>query len=409
VSTSLDPPRDANRTVVVAGFLGWTLDAFDFFLVVMTLTAIAKEFHRSDAAVAFSITLTLAFRPVGALVFGLLADRYGRRLPLMLDLVFYSGIEVLSGFAPSYSTFLALRALFGIGMGGEWGVGASLVMEHVPPRRRGLYSGLLQQGYAAGYLLAALAYAAVFPRWGWRPLFVVGGAPALLALYVRAHVPESAVWVRSRHPSWRDIGRALAGQWRLFLYLTLLMAMMNLVSHGTQDLYPTFLERHWGLAPAQRAALTAWSMVGALTGGVLCGLWSDRLGRRRMIAVALGCAVLVIPLWAFAPAVPLLVLGVFAMQFMVQGAWGVIPAHITELSPDGVRGFLPGFAYQCGVLLAGSIATLEALLAARVSYAWAMALVAGTVCALCAVVAAAGPERRGLAYGLPPPGRAPTG
>ncbi|PYO62497.1 MAG: MFS transporter [Gemmatimonadetes bacterium] len=395
-------PRDDHRAAVFAGFLGWTLDAFDFFLVVMTLTAIAQEFHQSDAAIAFSITLTLAFRPVGAFVFGLLADRYGRRLPLMLDLVFYSTVEVLSGLAPNYTTFLVLRALFGIGMGGEWGVGASLVMEKVPPRLRGAFSGLLQQGYAAGYLLAALCYYAVFPHWGWRPLFFLGGLPALLALYVRARVKESEVWARTRHENWGQLGRAIASHWRLFLYLTLFMAMMNFVSHGTQDLYPTFLQRDWGFTPAQRAALTALSMVGALTGGVICGLWSDRIGRRRTIVAALVCAVLLIPLWAFAPSVPLLVCGAFAMQFMVQGAWGVIPAHITELAPDGVRGFLPGFAYQCGVLIAGSVATIEALLAARVTYAWAMAVTAVTVFTLCAIVAALGRERRGIVYGASP-------
>src|SRR6266540_3854656 len=215
------------RATVVAGFLGWTLDAFDFFLVVMTLTAIAHEFGTSDAAIAFSITLTLAFRPVGAFIFGLLADRYGRKLPLMADLVFYSVIEVLSGLAPNYTTFLVLRALFGIGMGGEWGVGASLVMEKVPPRLRGVVSGLLQQGYAAGYLLAALCYFFVFPRWGWRPLFFIGGLPALLALYVRSQVSESEAWQRSRAGSWRDLGRMLAANWKTFLYITLLMALMN--------------------------------------------------------------------------------------------------------------------------------------------------------------------------------------
>jgi len=392
--TSSDHGRAA-----AAGFLGWTLDAFDFFLVVMSLTAIAHEFQRTDAEVALSITLTLAFRPVGAFVFGLLADRYGRRLPLMLDLVFYSVVEVLSGLAPSFTWFLVLRALFGIGMGGEWGVGASLVMEKVPPRLRGVFSGLLQQGYAAGYLLAALCYLFVFPRWGWRPMFFIGGLPALLALYVRFQVKESAVWEKTRHQSWSGLGRAIVSNLPLFAFLTLLMTMMNFTSHGTQDLYPTFLQRAWAFTPQHRAALTAFSMVGALTGGVLCGLYSDRIGRRRTIILALTGAVLVIPLWAFAPSLPLLWAGAFLMQFMVQGAWGVIPAHITELSPDSVRGFLPGFAYQCGVLIAGSVAYIEAVFARDRSYAWAMALTAGSVFVLCAVVAAAGPERRGITYG----------
>src|SRR6266516_1624704 len=391
-------PTD-RRAAVTAGFLGWTLDAFDFFLVVMTLTAIAKDFGRSDADIAFSLTLTLAFRPLGAVIFGLMADRYGRSIPLMAALVFYSVIAVLSGLPPNYATFLLLRALFGIGMGGEWGVGASLVMEKVPPRLRGVVSGLLQQGYAAGYLLAALCYFFVFPHWGWRPLFFIGGLPALLALFVRARVQESAVWRETRHESWGGLGRAIASNWKLFLYLTGLMAMMNMVSHGTQDMYPTFLERDWHWGPTARAALTAFSQGGALTGGVLCGLYSDRLGRRRTIVLALVGAVLAIPIWAFAPAVPLLVLGAFAMQFFVQGAWGVIPANINELAPDGVRGFLPGFAYQCGVALASQIPHVQALFAAHATYAQAMALSAALVFIVCAVVALAGPERRGVAFG----------
>jgi SHS family lactate transporter-like MFS transporter len=384
---------------VLAAFLGWTLDAFDFFLVVFALTAIAREFGTPDAAIALTITVTLAFRPVGALIFGLLADRYGRRLPLMLDLVFYSVVEVLSGLAPNYTTFLILRAVFGIGMGGEWGVGASLAMEKAPARLRGVLSGLLQEGYAVGYLLAAVCFFLIYPRFGWRPMFFVGGLPALLALFVRFRVKESEVWQRTRHHSWGELGRTIAANWRLFLYLTLLMAGMNFASHGTQDMYPTFLERDWGFGPQSRAALTAFSMIGAITGGIAFGLWSDRIGRRKAIVLALGLAILVIPLWAFAPALPVLVAGAFLMQFMVQGAWGVIPAHITELSPDSVRGFLPGFAYQCGVLVASSVVYVEALFAARTSYAWSMALTAVTVFGFAALVAAAGRERRGVTFG----------
>jgi len=397
-SAAVPAPSD-HRPAVLAGFLGWTLDAFDFFLVVMTLTAIGQEFGQSDAAIALSLTLTLAFRPVGAFIFGLLADRYGRRIPLMIDLVFYSVVEVLTGLAPSFGAFLVLRALFGIGMGGEWGVGASLVMEKVPPERRGIFSGLLQQGYAAGYLLAALCYFLVFPRWGWRPLFFIGGVPALLAVYVRSRVSESEVWQRTRHRDWGGLARGILGNWKLFLYITLLMAMMNGVSHSTQDLYPTFLQRDWGFTPGGRAALTAFSMVGALSGGILCGLYSDRWGRRRTIILALVGALVLIPLWAFAPSLTLLVAGAFRMQFMVQGAWGVIPAHITELSPDGVRGFLPGFAYQCGVLLASVMPWLAARIAVGRGYGWAMSVTAGAVFVLCALVAWLGPERRGIRYG----------
>jgi SHS family lactate transporter-like MFS transporter len=399
-------PR-GHRAAILASFLGWTLDAFDFFLVVFSLTAIAKEFHKTDAEIALTITVTLAFRPVGAFIFGLMADRYGRKLPLMIDLVFFSIVEVLSGLAPNYATFFVLRALFGIGMGGEWGVGASLAMEKAPKGRRGVLSGLLQEGYATGYLLAAVCYFFVFPRWGWRPMFFIGGLPALLALFVRFRVEESEVWQRTKHKDWSSLGRAIVSHWKLFLYLTLLMAGMNFVSHGTQDMYPTFLQRDWGFSPQKRALLTAFSMVGAIIGGVTFGYLSDRIGRRRSIVIALVLAILMIPLWAFSPALPGLVIGAFAMQFMVQGAWGVIPAHITELSPDSVRGFLPGFAYQCGVLIASSVAYLEALLAARTNYAQSMAIVAVTVFSSAAIIAWAGRENHAVEFGRDnAPGRA---
>jgi SHS family lactate transporter-like MFS transporter len=393
------PKNDSHGAAVFAGFLGWTLDAFDFFLVVLSLTAIAKEFHRSDAEIALSITLTLVFRPVGAFIFGLIADRYGRRLPLIIDLIFYSVVEVATGFAHSFMTFLILRALFGIGMGGEWGVGASLAMEKVPPKLRGLLSGMLQEGYALGYLLAAVCFFFVFPRWGWRPMFFIGGLPALLALFVRFRVKESEVWQKTKKPSWGSLGREIVSHWKLFLYLTLLMMMMNFASHGTQDMFPTFLQRQWGMGPTQRAAVTAISMVGAILGGLTVGFLSDRFGRRRAMVAAFVCAVALVPLWAYAPSLRLLVVGAFLIQFMVQGAWGIIPAHLSELSPDSVRGFLPGFAYQCGVLLAGSVAYVEAILAQRTNYANAMALTAFVVFILAAVVVAVGREKKGIQFG----------
>ena len=386
---------------LTAGFLGWTLDAFDFFLVTLCLTAIGREFHKSDAAVAISITLTLAFRPVGAFLFGLLADRYGRRLPLMIDLIFYSIVEVLTGLAPNFTSFLVLRALFGIGMGGEWGVGASLAMEKVPPRLRGLLSGLLQEGYAAGNLLAAICYFFLFQRWGWRPLFFLGGLPALLALFVRFRVKESEVWRKSREKSWGGLGRAIASHWKLFLYLTLLMTMMNFVSHGTQDMYPTFLERQWHFGPLQRSVMTGISMIGAILGGIFMGLLSDRYGRRKVMVGALAGGILMVPLWVYSPSTALLVAGAFLIQFMVQGAWGIIPAHLSELSPDSVRGFMPGFAYQCGVLVAGSVVYIEPLLARSLGYGTAMALTAVSVFALAAIVAALGRERKGQVFGAP--------
>ena len=395
----MKPPASDHRAALTAGFLGWTLDAFDFFLVTLCLTAIGKEFHKSDAAIALSITATLAFRPVGAFLFGLLADRYGRRLPLMIDLVFFSICEVATGLAPNYTTFLILRALFGIGMGGEWGVGASLAMEKVPARLRGVLSGSLQQGYAFGNLLAAIAYFFLFQRFGWRPLFFLGGLPALLALFVRFRVKESEVWEKNREKTWSGLGRAIASHWKLFLYLTLLMTMMNFVSHGTQDMYPTFLERQWRFGPSTVSLITGISMIGAMAGSLVMGLVSDRYGRRRAMIGALLGGIVMVPLWAYAPSTALLILGAFLMQFMVQGSWGIIPAHLSELSPDSVRGFLPGFSYQCGVLVASSVVYIEAVFAKTMSYATAMALTAVTVFALAAIVTAAGRERKGQVFG----------
>jgi MFS transporter, SHS family, lactate transporter len=387
------------NAAVTASFLGWTLDAFDYFLVVYGLTAIARDFHRSDKEMALAITITLAFRPIGAFLFGLLADRYGRRTPLMIDLVFYSVVEVATAFAPTYTSFLILRALFGIGMGGEWGVGASLAMEKVPPRFRGLLSGVLQQGYALGNLLAALCYFFLFDRLGWRPMFLIGGLPALLALFVRVKVKESEVWEKSRTTDWGQLWRSIFSNWKLFLYIVALMSFMNFSSHGTQDMYPTFLERYMHFDGPKRTIISAISMVGAISGGIFFGSLSDRFGRRRAISGGLLLAIVVIPLWAFSPTTALVVAGAFLMQFMVQGSWGVIPAHLAELTPDNVRGFLPGFAYQCGVLISGSIVYIQAFLAEKMSYASTMAATGAVVFLGGSIVAALGREHRGRQFG----------
>lgn len=398
-SSGADPIADrANqRNAVIAGFLGWTLDAFDFFILVMVLPAVAADFHRSIPAIVLTLTASLATRPIGAVIFGVMADRWGRRLPLMIDVIFYSVIEVLSGLAPSYAIFFALRLLYGIGMGGEWGVGASLTMESVPPRWRGILSGLLQEGYSVGYLLAAVAYFTVFPHWGWRVMFFLGGLPALLSLFIRARVKETEAWRQSR-TDWSTYRRAITGNWPRFFYLVLLMAFMNMISHGTQDLYPTYLkiERHFDVHLV--SIITIVSMVGALAGGLIFGALSDRWGRRRSMVTAVVLAALFIPLWIMVPTVGLIFAGAFLMQFMVQGAWGVIPAHINELSPPQLRGFFPGFAYQLGVLCASGIGYIESRAAQGASYevsmgiAMAIALVGG------ALVIAFGPEARGRAF-----------
>ncbi len=391
--------RSDQTSAVTAGFLGWTLDAFDYFLVVYCLTAIGKEFGRSDTEMAFAITITLVLRPIGGLLFGLLADRYGRRRPFMVNLVFFSVIEVATAFAPGYHSFLVLRALFGIGMGGIWGVGGSLALEKVPPRLRGLVSGFLQEGYALGNLLASLCFLFLFQKWGWRPMFLLGGLPALLAVYVRFYVTESSVWQQTRNTTWKDQRTAIFANWKLFAYLVLLMTFMNFCSHGTQDMYPTFLQRFWHFDASKRSMISAIAGVGAIIGGVAGGYYSDIAGRKRAMVTALVLAMAVIPLWSLAPTQTLLIVGAFLMQFMVQGAWGVVPAHLSELSPDSVRGFLPGFAYQCGVLFSSTIVWIQASLAEHLSYATTMALTAALAFGGASIIAGLGRERKARVFG----------
>jgi SHS family lactate transporter-like MFS transporter len=392
--------RSDASNAVIASFLGWTLDAFDFFVLVFVLSKAAADFHVSlKDQMTLAITVTLAFRPLGALIFGLLADRYGRRRPMMANLVFFSIMEVCSGLAPNFATFMVCRALFGIGMGGEWGVGAALSMEKAPPRWRGIFSGLLQQGYPCGYLLAACCFRFLPEDWSWRSLFIIGGLPALLAIFVRYKVKESDVWRRNRPETWAGLGHAIARHWKLFIYLTVLMTMMNFASHGTQDLYPSFLEQERHFTKAQVGNTAIIYNLGAMLGGVCFGLLSDRFGRRRSMVLALLLAVGMIPMWCGHMGGGLLVLGAFLIQFTVQGAWGVIPAHITELSPGAVRGFLPGFAYQCGVLLAGNAAHIEAQLSKHGTYSGAMAVTAFAAFCLGAVVIILGPERKAAEFG----------
>jgi SHS family lactate transporter-like MFS transporter len=385
------------RLAAAAGFLGWTFDAFDFFVLVFVIPSIAKDFGRSIPALALTTTATLATRPVGAFVFGLLSDRFGRRPVLMANIAFYTLMEVFSGLAPGYASFMALRLLYGIGMGGNWGLGASLVLESVPDKWRGVASGLLQQGYAVGYLLAAGALYTVFPRWGWRAMFFVGVGPAILTLLLCSRVQESEAWRQAR-TDWSTYRKALFGNARMFLYLVVLMSMMNFMSHGTQDMYPTYLQRQLHYSVNVTALVSAISMVGAILGGLTIGHFSDLSGRRRAMILASIAGVCVIPLWVFAPNRALVMTGAFLMQFMVQGAWGVIPAHINELSPPLVRGFFPGFAYQVGVLIASSIGYIEALLGEHFNYAAAMGGLAAAIFIFAAIVIGAGPEAKGIAF-----------
>lgn len=389
--------RANQRNAVLSGFLGWTLDAFDFFVLIFVVPAIAKEFACSIPAVALTITASLAMRPVGAFLFGVMADRYGRRQLLMANIVFYSLMEILSGLAPRYETFLFFRLLYGIGMGGTWGVGASLAIESVPGNVRGLVSGLLQEGYAAGNILAAICYYTVFRHWGWRPMFFVGAIPAVLILLVCSKVKESEAWQSSR-TDWSTYRHAIADNWKLFCYLVVLMAMMNFMSHGTQDMYPTFLQRQRNFSVSSTAMITIISMIGAICGGITFGLFSDRWGRRRAMITAALLATLAIPLWVFAIRVELIIVGAFAMQFMVQGAWGIVPAHLIELSPGQLRAFFPGFAYQLGVLVASTAGYIEAVMGEHFRYATSMGLFAVIVLAIGAGVIYIGPEAKGQSF-----------
>jgi MFS transporter, SHS family, lactate transporter len=366
-------PQSSARHAVLAGFLGWTLDAFDFFVIVFLFDTLAHQFGVSKREMVFTTTATLAFRPVGAFLFGLLADRYGRRVPLMINVVYFSIIELLCGFAPNYTVFLILRALFGIGMGGEWGVGASLAMEAAPTRWRGILSGILQSGYSIGYLLAAMAARFVLPAWGWRPMFWLGALPALLALYIRTKVPESEAWRQYRAGSFAGVLRSVAQNWRRFLYLVLLMIFMMFLSHGTQDLYPDFLKEVHKISTTRVADIAMLYNIGAVTGAILFGHLSQKLGRRKGMMAALALCLAVIPFWAFSATVPTLIVATVVMQMGVQGAWGVIPVHLNELAADSARGLMPGLAYQLGILFAAPTNSIQYALREQFGYRWALA------------------------------------
>jgi MFS transporter, SHS family, lactate transporter len=388
------------RNTFIACFLGWSLDAFDFFILTFCVSAIATEFHAKISAVLEAVFITLVFRPVGAFLFGLMADRFGRRPTLMVDIIAYSVFELSSAFAPSLKVFLITRALFGIAMGGEWGVGAALAFETLPAEGRGFFSGVLQEGYVIGNLLAALAYGTLFRFVGWRGMFVIGALPAFLVIYIRTKVNESPAWLQAR-----DAARPkshLGGDIRTYLgafaFLIVLMFAFNSFSHGSQALYPTFLTKGHQFAPSTVMLITIVGNVGAILGGILFGTWSEKIGRRKAIVIAALLAIPVIPLWAYSHTVAMLALGGFLMQFMVQGAWGVIPAHLNELSPPAVRGTFPGLAYQLGNLLSSRNGVFQGKLVENryggfypPVLAWTVALVATLV----ALITWNGGERRG--------------
>lgn len=393
------------RHTVAATFLGWMLDAFDYFLLVMVMPAVADSFHVSVPEVAFALLLTLAFRPLGALVFGRLADRYGRRRILMIDVTLYAVLGFACAFAPSLIVLLVLRALFGIAMGGEWGIGASLAMESIPARSRGIVSGILQSGYPCGYLLCAIAYGLLFNSIGWRGMFVLGILPALLVLYLRRSVPESPVFEqRKRVGVRRGVRETMRGRWKLLGYMIVTMAVFNAFSHGSQDVYPTFLKLQMHFDTHLTSLLTIILNLGALVGGLVFGQWSEKIGRRRAMAIACVLALPAIPLWSYGGSVLLLAIGAFWIQVAVQGAWGVVPGYLNELSPDDVRGTLPGFAYQIGNLLVSwtAYAMTSIAHAHGGNYAIVQSVWIGIVAVLLALLTWFGPEAHGAQFGVTP-------
>jgi SHS family lactate transporter-like MFS transporter len=390
------------RAAFVASFLGWSLDAFDYFLLTFIVADIAKDFHESIKDVSFAITLTLVARPFGAFVFGRLADRFGRRPVLQIDVAIYSVLALASAFSPNLWVLLGLRFLFGFAMGGEWGIGASLALETIPAKSRGIVSGILQEGYPVGFFLASLANLAL-PHIGWRAMLTLGVLPALLILFIRRHVPESPAW-EAEHKAGGAGGTnfltAMKGRWPLLLYAVVLMTCFNFFSHGSQDIYPTFLKVQHRFDAATVTALTMVLNVGAVLGGLIFGALSERIGRRKAIVLASLLALPIIPLWAFSATPLLLGLGAFLIQVAVQGAWGVVPVHLNELSPPEARGAFPGFAYQLGNLIAAGNATIQAGIAESHgnNYALALSLTIAVVAVVLSLVTWFGPEAKGVAF-----------
>lgn len=388
------------RNAAIASFSSWTLDAFDFFVLVFLLSDIAQSFHVGLEQVTLAILLTLAVRPIGALIFGRAAEKYGRKPILMLNIVFFSVFELLSAAAPSLTVFLLLRVLYGVAMGGIWGVASSLAMETIPDRSRGLMSGIFQAGYPFGYLLAAVAYGLLFETVGWRGMFVIGAAPILLLPFIYYCVHESPVWLAARERKESTaLLPVLKSHWKLCCYLVLLMAAFNFFSHGTQDLYPVFLKVQHGFDPKTVSIIAISYNIASIIGGVFFGSLSEKIGRKKAIIIAALLALPVIPLWAFSSGSLMLGLGAFLMQFMVQGAWGVVPTYLTELVPANTRAVLPGFVYQLGNLIASVNATLQASIAEHHghNYGLAMAIVAGTVAVTIALLVFFGKDTRGKA------------
>lgn len=366
------------KHVVSAGFIAWALDAFDFFVLVFVLKDVTNTFHVGLKAVAVAITITLMMRPIGALFFGVLADRYGRKPVLIANIALYSLIELLTCFSPNLTTFLVLRAIYGIAMGGVWGVGAALIMESIPEKVRGFISGLLQAGYPVGFLIASVVFGLLYNYLGWRGMFAVGILPLVLVFYIYYCVAESPSWQARRKMQEANWLKLWLKNWKIVMFAIILMTAFNFFSHGTQDLYPTFLEVQHGFDTHLVSIISIITSLGAIVGSLFMGSLSSRIGKPYAIALAALLSLLIIPLWAFSHSVVLLSLGGFLMQIFVQGAWGVVPAYLTELSPNEISATLPGFTYQLGNFLASGNAVLQVKIAQQYggNYSYALTIVA---------------------------------
>ena len=388
---------------IFAAYLGWTLDAFDFFVLTFVIKDIAKEFGVEVSAVAYALFLTLAMRFVGAYIFGRIGDTWGRKPALMLDILCYSILGAAAAFSPNLTVFLVLRALFGIAMGGEWGLGSSLAMESIPPNMRGTVSGILQCGYPSGFILAAIAYGLLYGKvfgdytFGWRAMFLLSILPAFVVLFIRSAVPESPAFEASQKHVKPPLWETIAQHKGLVLYMILLMMCFNLFSHGTQDLYPTFLQKQHHFDPATVSWIAIIANIGAIVGGLTFGHVSERIGRINAITVAALIALPALPFWAYSTTPAMLALGAFVMQIAVQGAWGVIPAHLNELAPGAARATIPAFVYQAGNFLASYNGPFQAKIAEANdgNYAFALALMAGIIAVAIVLVIRFSPERRG--------------
>lgn len=409
-ATQSAPPPRGWQLAVASGILGWVLDAFDFFVVIFLFDALAARFHVSKADIVYTLTLTLAMRPVGALVFGSIADRFGRKWPLVLCVLYFSAMTILSGLSTTFAMFAVFRGLYGLGMGGYWGIGASYAMESAPLRLRGVLSGLMQAGYPVGYLIVALAMQPISGHLGWRAAFFVGSPVAVLIAIFAWLAPESRAWRTQRAASLTAIFRSLWSHGRLFLYLLAFMAIMLCLSHGTQDLYPDFLKSIPGIASQKLLGMDllygipVLYNIAAIVGSLAFGYFSEKSGRRLAIAVALVLSLISIPAWAFGTTMLALVFGSCAMQAGVQGAWGVIPAHINELSPPSVRGLFPGFIYQLGFLFASPATIVELRLKSALGYSWALTAFEAGVILVLLILVGFGPEARGRDFSTPDAG-----